>query len=78
MSFPFCGEKILMLSSAQPVKIYFPFLGKFKEIHVLFGIEILKIGFKVLVFQIMTSGPEHVPNIYEKFFKKVTELILVA
>jgi len=52
-----------MLSSLQPVNICFPFLGKFKQRHVIFGTEILKIGVKVFVFQIITSGPEQVPKI---------------
>jgi hypothetical protein len=64
-----------MLSSLQPDKMYFPFLGKFILRHVTFAIEILRIGANVFAFQMITSDPEHVPKIYEKSFKKQSAFI---
>lgn len=54
-----------ILSSLQPDTIYFPFLGKCKEIHTTFASDILKAGAKVFVFHIVISPPEHVPKISE-------------
>ncbi len=74
---PLAGEKIRMESSSQPERMYFPFLGKKIERHVIFGTAIFNMGDIVEVLQTTISEPEQVPKMSSKSLTNETALILV-
>lgn len=74
---PLLGEKILIVSSFQPLIMYLPFLEKWRDSQIILGNYILRIGVSILVFQITIYPPAAVPNTSEKSLRIAKALILV-